>query len=61
MTGRVALWLYAAAFGLMVLAGVVLAFAGLGALSSFGLLWLSATLSGVAVLAAAASIVVSRR
>jgi hypothetical protein len=45
----------------MLAAGVVLAIAGLGALSSLGLLWLSAGLSAGAVVAATASIVVSRR
>ena len=45
MTERVSIRLYAAAFVLMLTAGVVLAIAGLGALSSLGLLWLSAGLS----------------
>jgi hypothetical protein len=58
---RVSIRLYAAAFVLMLSAGVVLAIAGLGALSSLGLLWLSAGLSAGAVVAATASIVVSRR
>jgi hypothetical protein len=61
VTGRVSIGLYAAAFVLMLSAGVVLAIAGLGALSSLGLLWLSAGLSACAVAAATASIVVSRR
>lgn len=61
MTERAALGLYAVAFVLLLLAGAVLAFAGLGALSSLGSLWLSAVLSVGAVVAAAASIVVSRR
>ena len=61
MIARTAFALHTAAFVLMLLAGAVLAVAGLGALSSLGLLWLSAFLSGAAVVAAAASIVVSRR
>lgn len=61
MTERAALALYAVAFVLLLVSGAVLAFAGLGALSSLGLLWLSAVLSVGAVIAAAASIVVSRR
>jgi hypothetical protein len=61
VTARAALGLYAAAFVLMLTAGVALAIAGLGALSSLGLLWVSAALSAAALVAAVASVVVSRR
>lgn len=61
MTGSAAHVVYAVAFVLMLLAGAVLGVAGLGALSSLGLLWLSAALSAGAVVAAAASILLSRR
>ncbi len=61
MTARPALALYAVAFAMMLLAGVVLAVAAFGALSSLGLLWLSAGLSAAAVVAAAASVAAWRR
>jgi hypothetical protein len=48
--------LYAVAFGLMLGAGVALAASSLGSLRSIGLLWLSAALSGAAIVVAVVSI-----
>lgn len=53
--------LYAAAFGLLVASGVAMAFAGSGLLASTKLLWTSTVLSGLAIGAAFAGIVTSRR
>jgi hypothetical protein len=52
--------LYAVAFGLLVAAGVALGMAVAGFLESTGLLLLSAGLSGLAIGAAAASVVIRR-
>jgi hypothetical protein len=52
--------LYAAAFALLVAAGVALGVAVAGFLESTGLLVVSAVLSGLAIAAAAASLVVRR-
>jgi len=57
--GRVSL--YAAAFGLMLSAGVALAASSLGSLRSIGLLWVSALLSVAAIVVAVASVRVRRR
>jgi hypothetical protein len=51
---------YAIAFGLLMAAGVALGVAVAGFLESTGLLLLSAVLSGLAIAAAAVSVVVRR-
>jgi len=53
--------LYAVAFALMAVAGVILVIASLGSLNSIGLLWVSAGFSAAAVIAAVASVAVPRR
>jgi hypothetical protein len=53
--------LYAAAFALMAVAGIILVVASLGSLNSIGLLWLSAGFSAAAVIAAVASVAVPHR
>jgi hypothetical protein len=53
--------LYAVAFALMAVAGVILVIASLGSLNSIGLLWVSAGFSAAAVVAAVASLAASRR
>jgi hypothetical protein len=52
--------LYAVAFGLMLGAGAALMASSLGSLRSFGLLWLSAALSGSAIVVAVVSLFVPR-
>lgn len=53
--------LYAVAFGLLLAAGAVFAFATFGRLESLGLLRVSAWLSGAAIVAALVSVFVPRR
>jgi hypothetical protein len=53
--------LYAVAFALMGVAGIILVVASLGSLKSIGLLWVSAGFSVAAVVAAVASVAVPRR
>lgn len=53
--------LYAVAFVLMAVAGIILVVASLGSLNSIGLLWVSAGFSAAAVVAAVASVAVPRR
>lgn len=53
--------LYAVAFALMAVAGIILVIASLGSLKSIGLLWVSAGFSAAAVVAAVASVAVPRR
>jgi hypothetical protein len=53
--------LYAVAFALMAVAGVILVIASLGSLNSIGLLWASAGFSAGAVVAAVASVAAPRR
>lgn len=53
--------LYAAAFALMLLGGVLLVVASLGQLRSTRLLWASAALSVVAIVVAGASLLLPRR
>jgi drug/metabolite transporter (DMT)-like permease len=53
--------LYAVAFALMGVAGIILVVASLGSLNSIGLLWISAGFSAAAVVAAVASAAVPRR
>ena len=53
--------LYAVAFALMAVAGVILVIAWLGSLNSIGLLWVSAGFSAAAVVAAVASVAAPRR
>jgi drug/metabolite transporter (DMT)-like permease len=53
--------LYAVAFVLMAVAGVILVIASLGSLNSIGLLWVSAGFSAAAVVAAVASVAAPRR
>jgi hypothetical protein len=53
--------LYAVAFVLMSVAGIILVVASLGSLNSIGLLWVSAGFSAGAVVAAVASVVAPRR
>ena len=53
--------LYAVAFALMGVAGIILVVASLGSLNSIGLLWVSAGFSAAAVVAAVASVAVPRR
>jgi hypothetical protein len=48
--------LYAVAFVLMAVAGIILVVASLGSLNSIGLLWISAGFSAAAVVAAVASV-----
>jgi uncharacterized membrane protein (DUF2068 family) len=52
---------YAAAFGLLVAAGAVFAYATFGQLESLGLLRVSAWLSGAAIVVALVSVVLPRR
>ncbi len=52
---------YAAAFALMIVAGVVFVVATRGFLNSIRLLWVSAAFSIAAILAAGAGLVLSRR
>ena len=52
--------LYAVAFGLFVAAVVILGVAAAGFLESTGLLFLSAVLSGLAIVAAVGSVLVHR-
>jgi hypothetical protein len=53
--------LYAVAFGLLLAAGAVFAFATFGRLESLGLLRISALLSGAAIVAALVSVAAPRR
>ncbi|MGH2580019.1 MAG: hypothetical protein ACRDHK_01685 [Actinomycetota bacterium] len=53
--------LYAVAFVLMAVAGIILVVASLGSLNSIGLLWVSAGFSAGAVVAAVASVAAPRR
>lgn len=53
--------LYAVAFALMAVAGVILVIASLGSLNSIGLLWVSAGFSAGAVVAAVASVAAPSR
>jgi drug/metabolite transporter (DMT)-like permease len=53
--------LYAVAFALMAVAGIILVVASLGSLNSIGLLWVSAGFSAAAVVAAVASVAAPRR
>ena len=53
--------LYAVAFALMAVAGIILVIASLGSLNSIGLLWVSAGFSAAAVVAAVASLAAPRR
>jgi hypothetical protein len=53
--------LYAVAFALMAVAGIMLVVASLGSLNSIGLLWVSAGFSAAAVIAAVASVAAPRR
>jgi drug/metabolite transporter (DMT)-like permease len=53
--------LYAVAFALMGVAGIILVVASLGSLNSIGLLWISAGFSAAALVAAVASVVAPRR
>jgi hypothetical protein len=53
--------LYAVAFGLLLAAGAVFAFATFGQLESLGLLRVSAWLSGAAIVAALVSVAAPRR
>jgi hypothetical protein len=53
--------LYAVAFALMAVAGVILVIASLGSLNSIGLLWVSAGFSAAAVVVAVASVAAPRR
>jgi hypothetical protein len=53
--------LYAVAFALMAVAGIILVVASLGSLNSIGLLWISAGFSAAALVAAVASVVAPRR
>jgi len=58
---RGSLRVYAVAFALMSVAGVILVIASLGSLNSIGLLWVSAGFSAAAVVAAVASVAAPRR
>ena len=58
---RGSLSVYAVAFALMSVAGVILVIASLGSLNSIGLLWVSAGFSAAAVVAAVASVAAPRR
>jgi drug/metabolite transporter (DMT)-like permease len=53
--------LYAVAFALMAVAGIILVVASLGSLNSIRLLWVSAGFSAAAVVAAVASVAAPRR
>ena len=53
--------LYATAFALMLGAGLALGASSLGSLRSFGLLWLSVTLSVAAIAAGLLSVLLPRR
>jgi len=53
--------LYAVAFALMAVAGIILVVASLGSLNSIGLLWVSAGFSAGAVVATVASVAAPRR
>jgi cytochrome b subunit of formate dehydrogenase len=53
--------LYAVAFALMAVAGIILVVASLGSLNSIGLLWVSAGFSAAALVAAVASVAAPRR
>jgi hypothetical protein len=53
--------LYAVAFALMAVAGIILVVASLGSLNSIGLLWISAGFSAAALVAAVASVAAPRR
>ena len=53
--------IYAVGFALLLAAGVALAAASLGALSSMGLLWLSAGLSAGAIVVSILSVALKRR
>jgi hypothetical protein len=53
--------LYAVAFALMAVAGIILVVASLGSLNLIGLLWVSAGFSAAAVVAAVASVAAPRR
>jgi hypothetical protein len=60
VTERGALWLYAAAFTLLVVAGAVFVVASRGFLNSLRLLWFSAGLSVAAILASLSSLFLPR-
>jgi hypothetical protein len=53
--------LYAVAFALMAVAGIILVVASLGSLNSIRLLWVSVGFSAAAVVAAVASVAAPRR
>jgi hypothetical protein len=53
--------LYSVAFGLMLVAGVVLVVAGRGFLTSIRLMWISISFSVAAVLTAAVAVLLPRR
>jgi len=53
--------LYAVAFALMGVAGIILVVASLGSLNSIGLLWVSAGFSAAALVAAVGSVAAPRR
>jgi hypothetical protein len=57
---RAALWLYVAAFALLLVAGAVFVVASRGFLNSLGLLWFSAGLSVAAIAASLLSLLLPR-
>lgn len=60
MTDRGALWLYVAAFALLLVAGAVFVVASRGFLNSLRLLWFSAGLSVAAIAASLLSLILPR-
>jgi hypothetical protein len=61
VSDRRGLWLYAAAFALLLVAGGVLFVASRGFLNSIRLLWVSAGFSGAAIVASTLSVLLRRR